>query len=72
MGWPEILEGFKWVDLDKKSRPKKIKNPATMKSKYDKAFLLDQIASILQFYASTVADTELGGFNNQLRDDGTV
>lgn len=43
-----------------------------MESKYDKAFLLDQIASILQFYASTVADTELGGFNNQLRDDGTV
>ena len=43
-----------------------------MDTKYDQAFLLDQIASILQFYAPVVADDTFGGYNNQLRDDGTV
>jgi len=35
-------------------------------------FLDAQIKSILAFYDPVCADVELGGFHNQLRDDGTV
>ena len=34
-------------------------------------FLHDQIKSLLAFYDPICRDDELGGFHNQLRDDGT-
>jgi mannose/cellobiose epimerase-like protein (N-acyl-D-glucosamine 2-epimerase family) len=39
---------------------------------HGKEFLHAQIKALLSFYDPIVRDDELGGFNNQLRDDGTV
>ena len=38
----------------------------------DEAKLIEHMKSILAFYDSRVRDDKGGGFNNQLRDDGTV
>jgi mannose/cellobiose epimerase-like protein (N-acyl-D-glucosamine 2-epimerase family) len=64
--------GVRAAARDAPDRRNAIGMGSTYTGEHGKDFLHAQIKALLGFYDPIVRDDDLGGFNNQLRDDGTV